>query len=83
MKITPPSCFRSVVLALGVAAISPAHRAGSVQVERNVAVPMRDGVMLRADVYRPEGPGPRPVLVLRTPYGKEGGNPVEAYVKAG
>jgi len=25
-----------------------------VQVERNVPVPMRDGVILRADVYRPE-----------------------------
>jgi putative CocE/NonD family hydrolase len=40
-------------------------------VERNVAVPMRDGVTLRADVYRPEGPGPFPVLLQRTPYGKE------------
>jgi hypothetical protein len=31
---------------------------------------MRDGVMLRADVLRPLGPGPFPVLVYRTPYGK-------------
>jgi putative CocE/NonD family hydrolase len=41
-------------------------------VERNVAVPMRDGVVLRADVYRPEAPGRFPVLVMRTPYGKDG-----------
>ncbi len=40
-------------------------------VERNVAVPMRDGTILRADVYRPDGPGPFPVLLQRTPYGKE------------
>src|ERR687890_231712 len=30
----------------------------------------RDGVALRADVYRPEEPGRYPVLVRRTPYGK-------------
>ena len=41
-----------------------------VTVERDVAVPMRDGVVLRADVYRPTGGGPVPVLVFRTPYGK-------------
>jgi putative CocE/NonD family hydrolase len=40
-------------------------------VERNVSVPMRDGVVLRADVYRPRGAGPFPVLVYRTPYGKD------------
>ena len=40
-------------------------------VEKNVAVPMRDGVILRADVLRPRGGGAFPVLVYRTPYGKE------------
>lgn len=33
-----------------------------------VAVPMRDGVELRADITRPAGPGSYPSLVLRTPY---------------
>ena len=37
----------------------------------NVAVAMRDGTILRADVLRPEGKGPFPVLVYRTPYGKK------------
>ena len=37
----------------------------------DVAVPMRDGVVLRADVLRPVGSGPFPVLVYRTPYGKD------------
>ncbi|HWT23111.1 MAG TPA: CocE/NonD family hydrolase [Solirubrobacteraceae bacterium] len=32
---------------------------------------MRDGTLLRADVYRPAGDGRRPVLLQRTPYNKE------------
>jgi uncharacterized protein len=40
-------------------------------VETDVAVPMRDGVVLRADVLRPSQGGPFPVLVYRTPYGKQ------------
>ena len=39
-------------------------------VETNLSVPMRDGVKLYADVYRPEGQGPFPVLLQRTPYDK-------------
>ena len=38
-------------------------------IERDVAGPMRDGVVLRADVRRPAA-GPFPTLVYRTPYGK-------------
>jgi putative CocE/NonD family hydrolase len=41
-------------------------------VETDVAVPMRDGTILRADIYRPANDGPYPVLVYRTPYGKQG-----------
>src|SRR6266436_5283685 len=40
-------------------------------VERNVAIPMRDGVELRADVLRPAAAGKFPALVYRTPYGKD------------
>jgi len=39
-------------------------------IERNVPVPMRDGTILRADVYRLDRGGPYPVLVCRTPYNK-------------
>ena len=42
----------------------------SLQIETNIAVPMRDGTILYADLYRPEGPGPFPVLLQRTPYDK-------------
>ena len=43
----------------------------AVTVERDVVIPMRDGVRLYADVFRPSGDGPFPVLLLRTPYEKE------------
>src|SRR6202051_2423343 len=39
--------------------------------ENNVAVPMRDGIELRADVLRPAVGEKFPVLVYRTPYGKD------------
>lgn len=39
-------------------------------IERDLAVPMRDGTVLRADVYRPAKEGTFPVLVYRTPYNK-------------
>ncbi|MCX6091067.1 MAG: CocE/NonD family hydrolase [Candidatus Atribacteria bacterium] len=44
-------------------------------VEKNVAVMMRDGVILRADVRRPAKTGKYPVLIFRTPYGKSEGDP--------
>ena len=47
-------------------------RRGPFEVVRDddLAMTTRDGVVLRADAYRPEAPGPYPVLVRRTPYGK-------------
>jgi len=44
--------------------------AGPVRVERNVEARMRDGVILRADVYRPQTPRRLPALLHRTPYSK-------------
>lgn len=45
----------------------------SIRVELNVPVRMRDGVVLRANVYRPDGDnvGALPVLLTRLPYGKD------------
>ncbi|MEO5568424.1 MAG: CocE/NonD family hydrolase [Gemmatimonadaceae bacterium] len=40
------------------------------RVLRDVMVPMRDGVRLATDAYLPEGAGPFPVILERTPYGK-------------
>jgi putative CocE/NonD family hydrolase len=42
-----------------------------VTVELDVRARMRDGVTLRANVYRPEGEGPWPTLLTRLPYGKD------------
>ncbi|WP_327730946.1 hypothetical protein OG250_39480 [Streptomyces sp. NBC_00487] len=41
------------------------------QIEFDVPAQMRDGTVLRADVYRPGGTGPWPVLLMRLPYGKQ------------
>jgi predicted acyl esterase len=41
----------------------------AVLVEFDVPASMRDGVVLRADGYRPGGERPWPTLVVRTPYG--------------
>ena len=40
-------------------------------VERDVAVPMRDGTVLRADVYRRRMSEPAPTILVRTTYDKE------------
>ncbi len=39
--------------------------------DRNVAVPMRDGAVLRANVFRPDAPGQFPVVMTFGPYGKD------------
>jgi uncharacterized protein len=43
----------------------------SVDVAIDVEATMRDGTVLRADVYRPPSGGPWPVLLVRTPYDKQ------------
>ena len=43
-----------------------------VTVQRNIPAKMRDGVTLRADIYRPKADGKFPVLLVRTPYDKTG-----------
>ncbi len=40
----------------------------SVRMEHHVGVPMRDGVKLSADIYRPDAEGRYPTLLVRTPY---------------
>jgi putative CocE/NonD family hydrolase len=39
-------------------------------VERDVMIMARDGVRLATDIYRPEGAGPYPIIIERTPYDK-------------
>ncbi len=57
--------------AQGVESAAPARRpVTDVVVERSVEARMRDGVVLRADVYRPVTPRRLPALLQRTPYSK-------------
>ncbi len=59
--------------ALLLAALPLAAQQPAVVVERGVPATMRDGVVLRADIYRPSRDGRFPVLLQRTPYNKAGG----------
>ena len=73
-----------LLVAIAIAAARPAQTqsaqapsAASVEVRRDIMVPMRDGVRLAADLYLPTGSGPAapgrfPTLVSRTPYNRAG-----------
>jgi putative CocE/NonD family hydrolase len=62
--------FTVASVILPAAAQSPSSPANFL-VDNDVAIPMRDGIVLRADLLRPRSEGRFPVLVYRTPYGKE------------
>ena len=49
----------------------------SIATETEVEATMRDGTILRADIFRPEAPGRFPVLLTRTPYDKRRPWPIE------
>ena len=54
------------------------------QEKRTIAVPMRDGVRLATDIYGADDLVPKPVLLTRTPYGKDGGaSTARRYAAAG
>jgi putative CocE/NonD family hydrolase len=65
------------------AAVHSAGRAAASQappvIENNVFVPMRDGVLLAADIYRPSTGGKFPVMLCRTPYNKNGQGALAKY----
>src|SRR5579864_3020088 len=59
--------FTTIIVPLAVAAESYA-----IVIETGVEARMRDGTVLRADIYRPKTEGKFPVLLERTPYDKQG-----------
>src|SRR5215469_6769400 len=71
-----PGALIAVLFAVAASQLAPAGLADTtkyeVTVERGVAAKMRDGVTLRADIYRPKADGKFPVLLVRTPYDKTG-----------
>lgn len=58
-------------LLLGAIALGTVAQAATI--DRNVFIPMRDGVRLATDLYLPEGQtgGRVPVILIRTPYSKD------------
>ncbi len=85
MSCRPIAAVMLSTLFFLIGGTSPAGESASLNVvfEENVPVPMRDGVILRANVHRPDRGGPYPVLVMRTPYGKGGAGRFDRFVKAG
>jgi len=55
-------------LSLVFGSLSFASENYAVKVERDVSIKMRDGVILRGDIFRPDVEGKFPVLLERTPY---------------
>ncbi len=48
-----------------------AFEVAGIHAEQDIAITMRDGVTLRANLFRPAEGGPAPALVLRLPYNKD------------
>ena len=68
------SAIRLTVIAIVcLCVLAGAAEPYAVTYQRGVAVKMRDGVILRADIYRPDKEGKFPVLLQRTPYNKGSG----------
>lgn len=59
------------LLTLVLASPLGAQARAGVHVDSAVTIPMRDGVLLRADIWRPERSGRFPTLVYRTPYNRK------------
>ena len=64
--------FTGSILSLAFA-LSACGQPYRVAIHSGVAVSMRDGVKLVADIYQPETEGKFPVLLERTPYNRAGG----------
>ena len=66
-----PTRLYSYFLAL-VMGLLTAIATGQEPSKQEVMMPMRDGVKLATNIYLPEGQGPWPVVLTRTPYNKDG-----------
>ena len=67
LGLAATGCVRLVAQVMGT---DPGSRTKTI-VERNVMVPMRDGVKLATDIYRPAAAGQYPVVLTRLPYGTD------------
>lgn len=55
-----------------ISSFAAAAERHAILIENGVEARMRDGTVLRADIYRPKTEGKFPVLLERTPYDKQG-----------
>src|SRR5436305_8567046 len=69
MNISSSRSFVCLLLLIGSSFAADQYE---VVIQRGVETKMRDGVILRADIYRPKVEGRFPVLLQRTPYNKSG-----------
>ena len=69
-----------IALPLWPAQLLPATPLPAIRSDFNVPVPMRDGVLLSANIFRPSAPGHYPTILQRTPYNK--GNAITATFQA-
>jgi hypothetical protein len=58
------------LLAAWILVAIPVQAEYEIQFEKDVMMPMRDGVKLAANIFRPKADGKFPVLLARSPYGK-------------
>jgi putative CocE/NonD family hydrolase len=75
MKLYAPRIIFPIILFSGTffsfgGAFGIAAQTCNARLELNEGAKMRDGVVLRADVFRPLADGKYPVIVLRTPYNR-------------
>ncbi len=56
--------------ALGRVLRLPPRRTGKLVVHGNIEIPTRDGIVLRADHIAPKGLSSGPVVLMRSPYGR-------------
>src|SRR5882672_7801189 len=63
------ACFTALPFALS-RQTTPAQSTASSRRSEAMA-PMRDGIKLATAIFLPEGNGPWPVVLVRTPYGKD------------
>ena len=80
------SRFARGISALAILALLPAVNANAqeknsppayMRIDKDVDVPMSDGLVLKANVYRPAAPGKYPVIMALSAYGKD--NPAAGY----
>lgn len=67
--VSPPRTRLSVHLGLAFL-LGACLSLSAAEGKQTEMVPMRDGVRLATDIYLPEGAGPWPVILARTPYNK-------------